>query len=296
MSGGSLRIVIGFGVIVMSASFAQASLLGLAGDYNAFVFQDLDAIGGDTEGRLAVGHNATMLYYSVGYQSADSHGTLDHLVVGNDLNASGHWQVFGGNTKYGGNLISTPSMVAPNTIRQGSPIDFSLVQSEMRTLSANLSHLTADGSSVYRWSTLTLTATDPVLNVINVNPADWAAASDRQITAPAGSTLIINIAGSVNSMSGGLSLHGISKQNVLYNFYESTTINSSNIALLGSLLAPYATLNLTGGGIDGNAIVYNATQRNGGEFHNYSFRGIPEPATAGLLALAAGLVLRRRIA
>lgn len=294
MFSGWHRIVMGTVVILGSAAFAQASPFGLAGQYNAFIFHDLDAIGGDTEGRLAVGRNATMASYSVGFHSPDSGGTLDHLVVGNDLNAIGHWQVFGGNTKYGGSLISAPSTQPPNTILPGNPVDFLLVQTEMQNLASNLSTLSANGASLYQWSTLHLTGTDPVLNVIDVNPLEWAAASDRQITAPAGSTLILNIAGSVNSMSGGLALHGISRENVLYNFYESTTINSSSIAVLGSVLAPYATLNLSAGAIEGNAVLLNAVQRNGGEFHNYTFQGVPEPTTLALLGLVAGLARRRR--
>lgn len=284
-----------FGVGLLLTTSAYGTIFGVAGDYNAFILNDLDAIGGDTEGRLAVGHNATMQWYSVGYHSPNSNGTKDHLVVGNNLNALGNWQVFGGNTKYGGTLINSPSMIAPNTISQGTPIDFASATNDFRALAANLAAMPNNGSSNYQWSTLHISGSDPVLNVVTINPAHWAAASDRQITAPAGSTLIINIPGLTNSMQGGLALNGIGRENVLYNFYESTTINSSSIAVRGSVLAPYATVNLSSGAFEGTSVVYNAVQRNGGEFHNYSFQGVPEPATGLLLlSLSAGVLCRRR--
>ena len=162
----------------------------------------------------------------------------------------------------------------------------------MQSLAASLAGLTNNGTSLYQYSTLHITGTDPLLNVVTLNPSEWAVASDRQITAPAGSTLIINVPGALQSMSGGLALNGIDREHVLYNFYQATTINSSNIAVRGSVLAPYATVNLTGGSFDGNSVLLNAVQRNGGEFHLYPFTGTPEPASIGLLLL--GFVLHRR--
>ncbi|HOM53584.1 MAG TPA: choice-of-anchor A family protein [Phycisphaerae bacterium] len=283
-------------VCLFASAWAHATIFGVAGEYNAFILNDLDAIGGDTEGRLAAGRNATMQWYSVGSRSPDSHGTLNHLVVGNDLNAIGKWQVYGGNTVYGGQVINAPSTLPPNTISQGNPIDFAAAAAHVRDLAAELASLPANGSSWYQWSTLNIVADDPVLNVVTIDPAHWAAASDRQITAPAGSTLIINIPGSSHSMQGGLSLHGVDQAHVLYNFFESTSIDAKHIAVLGSVLAPYATVSLSGGSFDGNTIAFNAIQRNGGEFHNHPFVGIPEPATGALLLCcsAAFLLCRRR--
>ncbi len=272
---------------------AQAALLGVAGDYNAFILNDLSAGGGDTEGRLAVGHNATMFGYSVGSRLGNSYGALDSLVVGNDLDAIGGWQVFNGNAVYGNMLVHAPSIVAPNSIRRDSPIDFAAVAQSMQTLSGQLAKLSDNGTSKYEWSTLTITGTDSTLNVVTINASDWANAFDRQITAPAGSTLIINIPGISNSMHGGLSLNGVDRAHVLYNFYESTSIASNNIAVMGSVLAPYASATINGGAFEGNAILLNATQINGGEFHDYPFVGTPEPATIGLGLIGAFALFRR---
>ncbi|NLX14095.1 MAG: choice-of-anchor A family protein [Phycisphaerales bacterium] len=271
----------------------QASLFGVAGDYNAFIFNDLAAVGGDTEGRLAVGHNATMSNYSVGSRIDNSYGALDALVVGHDLNAIGKWQVFNGNAVYGNTLVQAPSIVAPNAIRQDSPIDFAAVALSMQLLSSHLANLPENGSSQYQWSTLTITGTDPTLNVVTIDAGEWAKADDRQIIAPAGSTLIINIPGTSNSMQGGLSLSGVDRAHVLYNFYESTSITSNHIAVMGSVLAPYASATINGGAFEGNAILLNATQTNGGEFHYYPFTGTPEPATMGLWLIGALAFLRR---
>lgn len=279
--------------VLVLATAAQASLFGVAGDYNAFILNDLSASGADTEGRLAVGHNATMSGYSVGSRLSESYGTLDSLVVGNNLNAIGGWQVFNGNAVYGNTLISAPSIVSPNTIRKDTPLDFDSIAVSMRTLSSQLASLADNGTSNYQWTTLTITGTDPTLNVITIDPDDWADAYDRQITAPAGSTLIINIPGTSNSMRGGLALNGVDRAHVLYNFYESASITSSSIAVMGSVLAPYASATISGGAFEGNAVLLNATQTNGGEFHNYPFVGVPEPATIGMLLIGAIAFWRR---
>lgn len=263
-------------------------------DYNAVIFGNANAIGGDTEGRLAVGGNFTAQCYSVG-TSANPDATKYSLVVGGDLNAPGLWQVFNGNTAYGGTLIATPSTVSPYTITQQSGIlDFAAIKSQMLSTSSYLTGLTANGSVVYDgYNTITLTGTDSNLNVFTLTEeqADiWSRVTSHQIVAPAGSTVIINIGGTSCTLSNGLSLSGVSNTTVLYNYYEATNLNLSSMELLGSLIAPNAALSLTSAGISGIAVVNESTQSWGGEYHNRGgFTGnvptVPEPSSV-VLALA----------
>ena len=85
---------------------AHASILGVAGEFNGFVFGNLTSHGQDTEGRLAVGGNLVASSYAVGSGGIGpavpiTNPRTDVLVVGGDLNAQTNWQVFNGNAVWG---------------------------------------------------------------------------------------------------------------------------------------------------------------------------------------------------
>lgn len=306
MSSHNLRAVaaaLSLGILSLSAS---AATLGVAGDYNAFIFNNLSANGGDTEGRLAVGNSFTASSYSVGEKLTNSGGTRNDLVVGNNMNAIGGWQVFNGNAVYGVTLTAAPTTPNGSTFK-GTPVNFAAAQADLQTKSAYWGGLAATGTSVLTFSTLTLTGSSPTLNIFQVAQNDWQVSSDKQINIPVGSTAIINIAGTTINFGGGLAINGSSspsnpaENGVLYNFPNATAVNPSNIAMLGSVLAPYATLTITGGSINGVGIALNAIQQNGGEFHHHPFTGnlpdppvVPEPATLALMLLGGAASLLRR--
>jgi choice-of-anchor A domain-containing protein len=283
-----------------SQSFATPTNLGVANDFNGFIFGNLTATGGDTEGRLAVGGNFQATNYSVGAGGVgpalpNSFGTRDDLIVGGDMNAIGAWQVFYGNAVWGASLTAAPTIPVGNgTVFQGTPVNFAAAQAD---LVAN--------SSVFMFSTLTLTGIDPLMNVFTVTESDWENSTDKQINVPAGATALINILGTSITQGGGLAVNGSNNPAnpqgayLLYHYPQATTINSNGIAMIGSVLAPYANLTLNAGGINGVGIAAAATQISGGEFHNFTFNGniVPEPSSA-VLALGClvglGWKLRRR--
>jgi choice-of-anchor A domain-containing protein len=307
VSSQNLRAATAAILAVIIASPATAGILGVAGDFNGFVFGNLNSAGQDTEGRLAVGGNFTASNYGVGVTLTNSHGTRDDLVVGGNMNAIGAWQVFNGNAVWGASLTASPTTPNGNT-HQGTPVDFAAAQAYLTAKSAYWGSLAATGTSVLTFSTLTITGTNPGLNVFQVAQSDWQNSSDKQIHIPVGATALINIAGTSISYQGGLALNGSSSAagnpalpGVLYNFPNATSISNNNIALLGSLLAPLATLTINGGNIDGNGIALNVIQQNGGEFHNFTFTGdlpsvpVPEPGTFALLLLGAVALISRRV-
>jgi len=74
--------------------------LGQATGYNLFVLNDLFQPSSDTEGKVAVGHDAHLAGYSVGDKLNNAFGAEDVLIVGNNLTyISG--AVYGGNVVYG---------------------------------------------------------------------------------------------------------------------------------------------------------------------------------------------------
>lgn len=280
-----------------TVAFANNPFAGAEG-FNAVIFGNLNATAGDTEGRLAVGGNLTASSYAVG-PNAPADANANSLVVGGDLNAIGGWQVFNGNTKYGGSLINAPSFVSPYTLQQASNVyDFAGRKSEFVSISNALAGLADNGTQLYQWTTYTLTGTNSGLNVFNVNAADWAAASNRIIDAPTGSTVLINVLGTSGSLANGMALQGgIDRTRVMFNYSQATSLTFSNIAVEGSVLAPNAALTLSSGNINGISVFDSALTQNGGEFHNWTFNGsapVPEPMTMIGIATMAGLVARRR--
>jgi len=290
-----LRLVCSLVLVGVVACGAQAGSLGPATGFNGFVFTNMDADGGDTEGRLAVGGDLFAKSYAVnpgggvGAPVSDSHGTVDSLIVGGDLNAPGKWQVFNGNAVYGGQLKAAPTIQAGSgTIRQDTVIDFAAAKADLIALSADLAAYadTPDASAIEQWGGMTMAGTDSDLIVFNVTGSQLASLHTLKINTPTSATVLINVAGTSASMSNmGVFINGVNggaNTNLLFNFHEATTLHFQGIAVPGSVLAPHAALTLAGGGINGQTIVDSANTYWGGEFHNFAFMGdLPEPGESG---------------
>jgi hypothetical protein len=104
--------------------------------------------------------------------------------------------------------------------------------------------------------------------------------------------------------------NGFANYNVLYNFFEATTLAFDDVGVYGSVLAPWATVTGGSGQIDGNVVVgdwnSNVSLGNSREFdvtEVKQFAGpasslagrdaalaVPEPASLGLFLAALGLL------
>ncbi|MCK5085942.1 MAG: choice-of-anchor A family protein, partial [Melioribacteraceae bacterium] len=140
-SGNSKSINIYVQVDYQSLSLTPSFDLGIAADYNLFVLKDVNQPSSDTQGKMAVGRNATLSYYSVGDQLPPSGGTEDVLIVGRNLIFTSG-AVYGGNVVYG-NSIDMPQYgvsVVDGTVRQENPvpIDFGQAQNDLIALSNEL--------------------------------------------------------------------------------------------------------------------------------------------------------------
>ncbi|MFA5804308.1 MAG: SdrD B-like domain-containing protein [Melioribacteraceae bacterium] len=227
-------------------------VLEQAKGYNLFVIEDLNQPSSDTQGKMAVGRDAYLANYSVGDILPPNSG--DVLVVGRNLQfVSG--RVYNGNAVYGN---STNLPIGPVTIdgslRKDSPIDFVSAKAYLENLSTMLSSYTVNGTTTFQWSGLTLTGTDPYLNVFKVSGANLSAATSVTINAPNGSVVLVNIDGAYVTWTGGHVVNGTSIGNVLYNFYQSTNLQIRAIDVRGSVLAPFAALYFPSGLISGQVI------------------------------------------
>lgn len=269
-------------------------------NFNALVFGDFTATGGDTEGRLAVGGTARFLAgYSVGIADYGEaipplKGTADMLIVGGDL----YDGLFGvnGNIVYGGTRYGPVRYpVDGNTVRQVQPVTFTssgsvaddgsgrsfeTLQQQLELTSAMIGSMDNRGVVTNDLdktdSVMTFIGSDAVLNVFNVSAADWSGSQmDIVIIAPKYSTVVFNIHGSSVALSNGaIRLTGVTNDRILFNYVDATLLSTSGFTHEGAVLAPYADGTFSGGAFEGFGVFGGSVvTSNGFEFHHYPFRG-----------------------
>ncbi|MGE4422537.1 MAG: choice-of-anchor A family protein [Pseudodesulfovibrio sp.] len=282
--------------LILAASPARAAYidLGVAGEYNAFIFNDFVSSNTDIEGRLAVGGSATISNFYIGSALPTGY-TGNAAVVGNDfIFANG---TIAGNVTVGGSASLSGIDLSAITVADhaGLPFDFAEQELYLKGLSASLGAYAATGSDVLSGSTLTLTGDGSSLfQIFNLDVSDLLNSNTLLLSGILeGSTILINVSGETANLSNaGLQALDEFSDNVLFNFYEATSLSLGSIGVEGSILAPYAAVSGGWGNIDGTLIAssYTGTM----ELHDNPFDGgtpVPEPGTflimgAGLLGLA----------
>jgi choice-of-anchor A domain-containing protein len=290
--------------LVVFGSPAHATVLSLASNYNVYVLGNMTESNSDSEGRVAVGGNATLSSYGVGSKLTSGAGNA--LVVGGNLSYN-NGEIHNGNLVHGGSL--TGNFGIPNgTITHGNAMDFATTSNYLTTASSYWSGLSSNGSTLNNYGGVQLIGTDPTLNIFTLSGAQLSSSWGVTIDAPAGSTVLVNVTGTTDVMQYmGMNFQDLnndgsglaSRQNVIYNFYEATSLTLRGIGVQGSILAPKATVDFSNGNIDGQLIAGNLI--GSGEAHNYLFQGnlpnpmpIPEPSSALFIVAAGGMLAMRR--
>lgn len=250
--------------------------LGVAKDYNVFVFNDMNSSGSDTRGKLAVGNDAYLNSYSVGDVLPANSG--DVLVVGRRLT---FWsgKVCNGKALYGAYIDTGHANLADGGIRKiasGDPYYpyatyFSNAKSHLTTLSNTIKNWTPNGTVTLYYNQFFLNGTSNSVNIFEVDGTMLSGLSNFEITVPEGTTAIVNISGKNLEWHNGYKINGTTKDKVLLNFYEAETINIAYIGIQGVFLAPKATLNYPSGLIDGQVFVNNMYGQ--GQFNFTAFTG-----------------------
>ncbi len=246
--------------------------LGPAADYNLFVFSDLNQPSSDTQGKLAVGRDAYLTSYSVGYNLINSSRGADVLIAGRELTfISG--AVYGGNVVYGdtSNLPTSQVSILQGTVRKDSVIDFNFAQTYLNNLSNQLAGYNVNGTTTFEYGGLFLSGTDPLTNVFHVSGNNLSMANNMEINIPKGSVGIVNIDGNMIEWSGGLTIYGGTIENVLYNFYQADTLTIHHIDIRGSVLAPRSFVDFISGVQNGQMVAKNLVGT--GQFNNTKFTG-----------------------
>lgn len=300
MKKSSKFLIAGFlaGIFFTTPFQAAALGLGMAENFNTFIFGNFVG-SSDTEGRLAVGGDATLLNYSVGDKLAPD-AYQDTLIVGGDLTAN-YGRVYYGNALVGGTAsIQQTSGYADNAVIEGAtiPIDFAAEAAYLKSKAVDLAKLDANGSVKSEWGALSLSG-DGQSNVqvfnlegkalLNANGFDLSNIADD-------ATVIFNVSGDIAGLTN-MSLNALLpyRDKVLFNFYEASSLTLSGISVEGSVLAPFAEVENPQGVIQGTIVAASwdgAMQQN-----HVTFTGdlpdsgvsVPVPESSTLLLLAAGM-------
>lgn len=241
--------------------------------FNAFTFEDFTCYSSDVQGRLAVGGNADIEEYSVACSVFNTNSNTNCINYGSvtcaDITQSGGYpnslvvngnlfalngQVVAGNAAYGGNFNNDPSFVvgAGCAVLNEQVIDFSSSQQYLEALSLAISNLPTSGTAVSNYGSLTLTGTNsPTMEVFNIMATDICPSYGVTLTGVTSTaSIFINVAGT-SASCGSFGMQGFIPNNVVFNFYQATSLSFSNVQWQGSVLAPYADVSGSAGAIDG---------------------------------------------
>jgi choice-of-anchor A domain-containing protein len=289
----------------------QGSGLGYAGGYNVFVFNNFSETGADTGGRMAVGGTAS---FSGTYAITQS--ILDNLTAPNNDSlvvdmgiVVGTANLFHGNAYVGATGAGQVAFPGGGTLTTGgaSPIGVAAQAPGLIAYSNQLSLISANGNiNNNGFGTITLTGTDPVLDVYDINIGLLGGNNTININNPVGATVLINVIGTSGTTTGaGMFINGsgangdstTAAQKVIWNFYQATGLTFGG-SVLGTVLAPNANIIGTNGQqLDGGLIGKSFTGST--EFHDLLFTGnlpaqVPEPGSWGMFLIGITLVLIAR--
>jgi len=192
--------------------------------------------------------------YSVGSSLSSANGGQLVLGVGGNLIFT-NGSIENGDAKVGGAAVLSNVGVPDGAVYPYTDPDINFTDdfTYLTETSSDLSTLTATGQTTFDDGDLTLTGTDPTINVFSVSSSDLSSTDLWTISAPAGSHVIVNIPGGQNSLVGlQINLVGVSNTTIILNFYESTSLTISQTSVQGTVLAPLAVVNFTNGNIDGS--------------------------------------------
>lgn len=294
---------------MIAGGAAQAGVLDLTtqiGNANIYTLHNFSGSNSDVEGAVVSGGSVTASSYAINHNNVDAYGGYAVVARNNLTMANGSIE---NGKAYVGGTTSLTSVTAPPTSAT-SPVNFDQLAAYYNSLSSNLSHVGATGTVSSKYSGVLVTGNgNGKVDVFNVASSMFATSSSWELAGlTAGQTLIFNVSGTNGTFNnGGISFNPLSGYNVLFNFYEATTLDVRGV--IGSVLATKATVGPNYGVINGNVVVdtwSSSVQVNANHFFQpvevtgFEDPGVPtsptggadvpEPASAALVLAALGMI------
>ena len=249
--------MIKLGVLLAAAlatTGAHAGVLDIGsimGGANVFTAGNFTANSSDVEGAIVSGGSVSIASYAVNQNGKAAYGGYAVAAGGNLFLENG--AISNGKTYAGGTTTLKGAAQTPGTTV--SPVDFAAATKQFKDIAAGLSLVASTGTVTRQYSANQVTGSGKGgVDVFNVN-ADFFNGGDNWMLSGlnTGQTLIFNISGKQGGFNGGnLSFEPLSGYNVLFNFYEAQSVNVRGI--IGSVLAPYATVENGWGVINGQVV------------------------------------------
>lgn len=286
-------------ILAVLAAETNASVLN---EWNLLVRNDMTT-SSEVDGSAMIGGNlmGTSSYAVMGVTAPNGDG----LAVGGDIMGGINVHV-----NNGGNLRLAGSVVGGSTVDfngGGALINDSNVStmvsnafSEIEAISASLSGLSANGSldGGGNMNATPVLMGGQLVAVYNLTNGDFDNLGQLNLNIGSADSVIINVmsdAGMVDLIAPPNIIGGFNQANssrILWNLYDATDVVINN-SFNGALLAPYASLDLQGGGMNGSVAVDSIDMDAEVRLNLYTGY-LPEPATMALLGLGGLVALRRR--
>ena len=314
------------GLCCLTISRADTPEFGTASAFNLVALTGNIDDTSDVTGRMAAAYQvdaSTTVGSWLNGTTADPYGSLANgyaVVAGSTINASGYFNVNGGGNVYQ-SYSSSSVNVNWNESPQGtlvtggsSPVNFAALTTTLDSLTAQLASLTSNGTLCQfggsgtcapnatgnkNPSFLVLYGTSSTMNVFTITAAQFSNGNaPLDIEVPKGSTVIINVQGTADTLNTGIYYDGVQETDadssgILFNFANASAVTIDG-QLDGSILAPYAYLTGTSQ-MGGTMIAASVGQT--GEVHYDAFTGnvaltaTPEPASLALLGLGLLMIM-----
>lgn len=290
-----------FAAVASLSAMASATPLN---DYNLILFGDLNPAGSvHVHGTSFIGGNLNGSSPEFA-NHLDKSLTIDTVEVVGDLNSSGWTKVNAGQLAYGGsnnlsgvNCNGNPFGGSASCVRQVTGLETKAASlfSELQAESAFYQNLGATGSVDLGLDLFAYTGLATDLAVFNIAGEDlFAQNSNWQLNFGGAEKVVINVSGAVLGNPGSVNLSGSGfgdYSNILWNFYEATSINFGN-NWKGSVLALDASVDTRN---DFDGALAAKTYVGSGQIHNihwdYTPRETQVPEPSMLVLTLAGLGL-----
>jgi len=305
------RSVVAFAAIVVTGT-AQAGVIDLGsmmGNANIYTIKDFLPTKSDVEGAVVAGGNVSAGAYSINHVRNNAATNGYALIAGGSLTMNGG-SIENGKSYVGGSVNLTS--VAPLQRTAVNPIDFEAAAAYYKALSGDLAKVKSTGVVTSLWGGSVITGSGRGgVDVFNVSADMFRTSHTWKLEKlVAGQTLIFNISGANATFNeGGVTFEPLSGYNVLFNFPDAVSLNVKGI--IGSVLAPNATVSAKEGVINGQVIVdtwNSGIQVNSNHYFTpvnlAGFRDtpavvpnpskVPEPGTLALLLAGVGMAAAAR--
>ncbi len=254
-------------ILFVVSAFAAPSNpvdLGITTQYTQFIFDDVNLTDGSATAAVAYGGNAVLTDNNIGLLDANCDPNATAIVVGGDLTLNdtgvndGKGFVGGTATSNGTSYLECGALDTTTM-----PVDFAAAEAATIAESARIATgITSGKIKIFDGCSATVEGTSDDFNIFTIdgsileNPNQLAGCSFN-VQAECGSINVINVSGTtINTKNLTIgTFDGVEPGQILFNFYEATSLSFMGGGLAGTILAPNADVTVMAGSGGGDVAI-----------------------------------------